>query len=629
MITLVIERNHDAADGALLYDVRLCSPATQAAHRTRPPSHWSKTVSDSLEGLENDLDPSRTPRSRRWRHAGRALWRYFFEEKGKLLAVGEALERLPGSMELWGSTMVLTSPCAEVLAQPWEYLLDSQGTFVFRDRRLGLIRSTGQGGPRPPAVPPLKVLVILSCPADRPGFNTLWCKQVVETQWKEVCGPYAHFEVEGLAPTQDTFLQALRDYDVVYFLGHGEPGDNQREPSLVLCQEVSESPTLAGSLLAAPEIAARIAEPNCRTKLLVLSACHSAQVAARILAMRSAATGRQLPTILCMQFPCPVGTALHFHKVVFPGLLFGYEPSIAGAVAKWRCRQDIARVPCTRDHAVWGVPTVFAPVGRNAPERELLEADRLVRTTALVAAPDGSATVGPIGLSPQQRDAVLKRAARLPANHLPLRQALGAAFASANPLIPYRPGVRVEPFEIDVYPVTNHLYDYYREHIRPNAPDRLRYQGEKPEHPARVSYEAARLYCQALEGRLPTRVEWERAARGASDSIFPWGDQLNAGWEAPGGGLRCNVEEALLFSPSSVFDACREVTWNGTPVCDMIGNVPEWTCEQNTMGWVAVMGAGYERPLVCNVPSFSQFVNPANAFFGFRCVWPQGDERPA
>ncbi len=427
--------------------------------------------------------------------------------------------------------------------------------------------------------------------------------------------------------TYSPFLKALKEYDVVYFLGHGEPGGNGAEPGLVLCREVSDSPTLAGSLLTAAEIAARLEEPDCRSKLLVLSACHSAKVAARILAVRDAAGAFRLPTILCMQFPCPVGTALHFHKVVFPGLLFGYEPSIAGAVAKWRCRPDIARVPCTRDHPVWGVPAVFGPVARGSSQCGIAETDRLVRTTACVSSQDGTATVGPIGLSPEQRQALLEEAARLAARHLAIQRSLESAFALNNPLIPFQRDVKVQPFEIDVYPVTNHLYDYYRQHINPNAPDRLHYPNEKPEHPARVSHQAALLYCQAVGGRLPTRLEWERAARGTSGSIFPWGDRLDAGWQAPGGDLRCNVEQALRGSPSSVFDTRQGITWNGIPVCDMVGNVPEWTCDKNALGWVTVMGGGYDTPLVCNVPSFYRFVNPTNAdaLFGFRCVWPQSD----
>lgn len=45
-------------------------------------------------------------------------------------------------------------------------------------------------------------------------------------------------------------------------------------------------------------------------------------------------------------------------------------------------------------------------------------------------------------------------------------------------------------------------------------------------HPAdHVTWFGASAYCSWAKLRMPTEIQWERAARGTDARLFPWGDQ--------------------------------------------------------------------------------------------------------
>jgi len=143
---------------------------------------------------------------------------------------------------------------------------------------------------------------------------------------------------------------------------------------------------------------------------------------------------------------------------------------------------------------------------------------------------------------------------------------------------------------IDVHPVTNALYEMFLDDTGaetfPEFWDNPDYN--QPEQPVvGVSFEEANRFAAWLsdrlgvDKRLPTEDEWEKAARGGQDVIYPWGDQ------SPADGVRANYSGNGRFnatSPVGSFEAGR----NAYGLYDMAGNVWQWT----STALVAAVGTG-------------------------------------
>jgi formylglycine-generating enzyme required for sulfatase activity len=202
--------------------------------------------------------------------------------------------------------------------------------------------------------------------------------------------------------------------------------------------------------------------------------------------------------------------------------------------------------------------------------------------------------------------------------------------------------MELKPYYIDKYPVTNAEFKAFLDatHYRPKDDLNFLKDWKNGAIPAGwenkpvtwVSIEDARAYAKWAGKRLPHEWEWQFAAQGTEDRVYPWGNT----WDAkavpePDPGRTMRGPDSVDAHPSGA---------SPYGVMDMVGNVWQWTDEyvdDHTRGGI-LRGGSYYQPqgsiwyfpqayrndthgkLLMMAPSYDR-----SGALGFRCVMDAAD----
>ena len=144
--------------------------------------------------------------------------------------------------------------------------------------------------------------------------------------------------------------------------------------------------------------------------------------------------------------------------------------------------------------------------------------------------------------------------------------------------------VTVDDFELDATLVTNAQFKRFTEaNPQWEATGIAAASKAKADHPVvEVTWYAAVAYCRWDGKRLPTEAEWEIAARGGRDALFPWGDE-------PVDATRANFSGSGRKTTSPV----RSYPPNGYGLFDMAGNVWQFLADE----WMPYPSTAQNNPV--------------------------------
>ncbi|MCX7770135.1 MAG: formylglycine-generating enzyme family protein [Proteobacteria bacterium] len=195
--------------------------------------------------------------------------------------------------------------------------------------------------------------------------------------------------------------------------------------------------------------------------------------------------------------------------------------------------------------------------------------------------------------------------------------------------------VYVNSFYIDKYEVTNSQYKQFIDATGRKPPTNVvnpeytiwqngNYPEELANHPVvNVTWYDAKAYCEWKGKRLPTAIEWEKAARGPYGNIYPWGNEYFDGFA----NLYQKGESYITRKtvPVGTYDMSK--SYYG--VYDLAGNVWEWVNDtyndknSNTLKKLAKGGGwGYNGNKYTARASYSLIfdANYTSNCLGFRCA---------
>jgi serine/threonine-protein kinase len=186
--------------------------------------------------------------------------------------------------------------------------------------------------------------------------------------------------------------------------------------------------------------------------------------------------------------------------------------------------------------------------------------------------------------------------------------------------------VTVKPFFVDKFEVTNEQYAEFVRQTRRQPPSHWPGgnfpPGEANLPVVNVSWNDANEYAQWAGKRLPTEDEWEFAARGRDNRLYPYGNEWKPKYS--------NASEDGFKKARAVGSYPEGASPFG--VLDLAGNVAEWTASDYRPypgsrarpedGFKVIRGGAFKTPASQQTTTDRYYEPPTKTFdyVGFRCV---------
>lgn len=186
--------------------------------------------------------------------------------------------------------------------------------------------------------------------------------------------------------------------------------------------------------------------------------------------------------------------------------------------------------------------------------------------------------------------------------------------------------VKVEPFYIDQYELTNEQYYEFikaTKHPTPTSWSDGKFPPGEDKYPVvNISWADAGIYAKWAGKRLPTEVEWEYSARGTDKRLYPWGNEFSP--------RNTNSKETAKNYAVPIGSYPSGASPFG--VLDLAGNVAEWTSSDYQpypnskttpqKGFKIIRGGSFffDKTLAMVTTRFTEKPDVTKQFLGFRCA---------
>ena len=181
--------------------------------------------------------------------------------------------------------------------------------------------------------------------------------------------------------------------------------------------------------------------------------------------------------------------------------------------------------------------------------------------------------------------------------------------------------VFLDAFYMDKFEVTIGMYAKFLKATDVDAPpewNTMNLPKNQRRPVGNVNWSDASGYCGWAGKRLPTDPEWEKAARGTDERIYPWGNDLPTNFHANFGKSNSGGDYTEKVSPVGTMKDGK----SPYGIYDMAGNVWEWTSSWFDKRFRVVRGGSWwNDPSQLRTDNYRGY-DPAfrSMEFGFRCA---------